>query len=72
MAIFIKGFKFNAPVIFRKEEMSQIKFQFYTKGEMVINRDIENYIIRSDEKIMRQDVIGSILIIPLFGCIDNF
>ena len=63
MAIFIKGFKFNAPVIFRKEEMSQIKLQFYTKGEMVINRDIENYIIRSDEKIMRQDVIGSILII---------
>lgn len=63
MAIFIKGFNFIAPVIFRKEEMSQIKLHFYTRGEMVINRDIENYIIRSDEKIMRQDVIGSILII---------
>lgn len=61
--IYIKGFKFNAPVTFREIEMSQIKQQYYTAGDLSMNPDVANYPSRSDEKIMRQDVKGSILII---------
>jgi len=63
MNLFIKGYKFNAPVTFQHREMSQIKNQSYKAGAMNINPNVSNYPIRSDEKIMRQDVKGSILII---------
>ncbi|MGB0390473.1 MAG: hypothetical protein ACPGD5_02815 [Salibacteraceae bacterium] len=43
--------------------MSQIKAQSYIMGDLSINRNSPNYPSRSDEKIMRQDVKASILII---------
>jgi hypothetical protein len=63
MSLFIKGYKFNAPVTFQEREMSQIKNQSYTAGALSFNSEASGYPERSDEKIMRQDVKGSILII---------
>ena len=63
MDMVIKATKFNAPAIFLKREMSQIRKQFYTAGDIIISPDEGNYLNRSDQKIMRQDVMGSILII---------
>lgn len=63
MDMYIKGYKFNEPVAFRKQSMSRMKKQSYVAGDLIINPDVPNYPSRSDEKIMRQDVKGSILII---------
>lgn len=63
MNLYIKGYKFNAPVTFQERNMSQIKQQSYTAGNLCIELDESKHANRSDEKIMRQDVKGSILVI---------
>lgn len=61
--MYIHSYTHNFCSVFSERQMSLLKKQMYTSGELEFPINTNNTLIRSDEKVMRQDVKGSILIV---------
>lgn len=63
MSVYVIGYNSVLPDFFFEKEMSSIKETFYVSGNISVDKSSPFFPSRSDEKIMRQDVKASILVI---------
>lgn len=63
MSFYVIGYNSVLPDFFLEKEMSSIKKTSYVSGNISIDKNSPFFPSRSDEKIMRQDVKASILVI---------
>ncbi|MCH2233241.1 MAG: hypothetical protein MK078_03225 [Crocinitomicaceae bacterium] len=59
--MYIYGSEILLPQNFNDEVVSELKHTSFSSGKILLDKDHSNYPVRSDEKIMRQDTIASIL-----------